>query len=176
METGTRFNIEVKARCADLDAARRTLLEAGAVSHGIDAQTDTYFVSPRGRLKVRQGRIETALIAYDRPDSVHPKPSSIQLAPLSPEAASQVLIILERILPLRVRVVKEREILFLGTVKFHLDRVEGLGTFIEIEAISKDGVPDQATLEDQAAQWRVQLGIAHADLIATSYADMLTHG
>ena len=174
--SGARFNIEVKARCGRLDEARRILIEAGAVSQGIDRQTDTYLAVLRGRLKVREGNIENALIAYERPDQPQPKPSEVRLTSLSPEGAASMREILERIFPLKVRVVKEREILFLGNIKFHLDRVEGLGSFVEIEALSRDGVPDRSILHSQATEWQERLGLASRDLEARSYSDLLLPG
>ena len=169
----SRFNVELKARCDRPDETRRILIQAGAVSHGIDRQTDTYFVAPRGRLKVREGTIENALIAYERPDQPGAKPCDVTMTELSPAEAAGMREILEKVLPVKVRVVKQREILFLGTIKFHLDRVEGLGSFVEIEAQSRGGAPDRATLQAQAAEWQVRLGLAADSLEPRSYSDLL---
>ena len=58
------LNVEVKARCNRIDEVRRILMEAGVEARGIDRQADTYFQAPRGRLKIREGTIENALIAF----------------------------------------------------------------------------------------------------------------
>ena len=169
-----RFNVEIKARCARLDEVRAILMRAGADARGADAQTDTYFVVPRGRLKVREGSIENALIAYERPDEPGAKPCEVRMTELDPESSGPLRELLEAALPVRVQVRKRREILFIANVKFHLDQVEGLGTFVEIEAQSRGGAPERAVLEAQAAEWRARLGIADADLEPRSYSDLLT--
>lgn len=148
-------------------------MRAGADARGADVQTDTYFQVPRGRLKVREGAIENALIAYERPDEPGAKPCHVTMTELDPAASHPLRELLEAALPVRVRVSKRREILFIGNVKFHLDEVEGLGTFVEIEAQSRGGTPARAVLEAQAAEWRVRLGIADADLEPRSYSDLL---
>jgi adenylate cyclase, class 2 len=81
---------------------------------------------------------------------------------------------LEAALPVRVRVRKRREILFIDNVKFHLDRVEGLGAFVEIEAQSRGGAPARSVLEAQTAEWRALLGIEDRDLEPRSYSDLLS--
>jgi len=152
---------------------REILLRAGADARGEDAQTDTYFAVPEGRLKVREGSIENALIAYARPDLPGAKPCDVTMTELDRAASGGVREILEASLPVLVRVRKRREILFIGNVKFHLDTVEGLGTFVEIEAQAREGTPARAVLEAQAAEWRERLGIADADLEPQSYSDLL---
>src|SRR5262249_17346980 len=152
--TAGRFNVELKARCGRLAEVREILLRAGADAHGVDTQTDTYFRVPRGRLKVREGTIENALIAYERPDTPGAKPSAVTLTELDRDTSCALHELLEAALSVRVQVRKRREILFIGNVKFHLDEVEGLGAFVEIEAQSRGGVPERAVLESQAAEWR----------------------
>ena len=172
-EGGDRFNAEVKARCARPDETRSAILRHGGVLHGVDQQTDTYFLVPKGRLKVRQGTIENALIAYDRPLETGVRGSTLVLAILTPGEAAGMRAVLEAAMPVAARVVKKREIFFAGNVKLHLDSVEGLGSFVEIEAQCGAAPPDRPALEAQAAQWSDILGIAPADTIASSYAEML---
>ena len=170
---GDRFNAEVKARCARPDETRAAILSRGGVLRGIDQQTDTYFVVPKGRLKVREGTIENSLIAYDRPLEAGVRGSTLVLAILTPAEAAGMRAVLEAAMPVAARVVKTREIFFAGNVKLHLDNVEGLGSFVEIEAQCGAAPPDRPALEAQAAQWSDFLGIAPADTIASSYAEML---
>ena len=148
-------------------------MREGADARGLDTQIDTYFAAPRGRLKVREGSLENALIAYERPDRPGQKPCDVTMTELDPEASRGVREILEAVMPVRVRVHKRREIFFIGNVKFHLDSVEGLGTYIEVEAQGREGTPPRDVLEAQAAEWRARLGIADADLEARSYSDLL---
>jgi predicted adenylyl cyclase CyaB len=80
-------------------------------------------------------------------------------------------------LGLKVVVDKQREIYFIDNVKFHLDTVVALGTFVEIEAIDVDGTIGRPRLEQQCAHYVQLFGIASADLLTHSYSDMLlAHG
>jgi adenylate cyclase class 2 len=69
---------------------------------------------------------------------------------------------------------KAREIYFIDNVKFHLDRVEGLGEFVEIEAIDLDGSLGEAHLRNQCEHYLQLFQIKPEDLLAQSYSDLLT--
>ena len=168
----TGVTVEIKARCSDPAAIRRRLVAAGAEPRGIERQVDTYFHVPSGRLKLRQGRIENALIFYDRPDRSGPKTCRVRLVPTAPSEAPGLRTLLAAALGVRCVVRKRREILFLGNVKFHIDRVAGLGAFVEIEAQGGAGRIGPGALRAQCEGFREMLGIGDADLVAGSYADM----
>ncbi|MCP3984387.1 MAG: class IV adenylate cyclase [bacterium] len=167
-----KANIEIKARCADL-ASARARAEAIATSWvGAERQVDTYFCTRRGRLKLRESsRAGAQLIPYLRPDQQGPKRSDYQLVPV-PEP-EETLRLLRELLGVHKVVRKQREIAMVGNVRIHLDRVEGLGTFLELEAVF-DASPE-AEVEERRKVDRLmeQLGIRAADLIDTSYEAML---
>ena len=165
--------VELKAHAADLSPLRERLRTAGAVHHGTDHQIDRYFPVAEGRLKLRLGNVERSLIFYHRPDTAGPKDSAVSLTRLEGEAAAADLgDTLHRALGTRVVVDKVREIYFIDNVKFHLDRVRGLGTFVEIEAIGSDAREHDALLT-QLNHYRALLNIHDDDLLARSYSDML---
>ncbi len=166
------LNIEIKARCPDPAPLREKLLAAGADFRGTDRQTDVYFRVPHGRLKLRRGPIENHLIHYFRADQAAAKASEVRLYDTS-EDPGGLEGLLRTALGELVTVRKEREIYFLDNVKFHLDRVAELGTFVEIEAIDRDGSIGRAELARQCAHYQDSLGIAPADLLTHSYSDML---
>ena len=126
-------NVEIKARCENHEVIREILRKEGADVRGTDHQIDTYFKVPNGRLKLREGNIENHLIFYDRKETKGLKESSILLYDSTP--GSSLKEILVRSLGILAVVDKKREISFIDNVKFHLDQVEGLGQFVEIEAI-----------------------------------------
>ncbi len=165
-----RTNIEIKARCNDHDVIRKILLSGNAEFKGIDNQTDSYFQVNSGRLKLREGNIENALIHYNREDKDEPKESDILLYKTSKNSLLKEL--LTKALGEIITVNKEREIYFIGNVKFHLDKVKDLGEFIEIEAIGKDN-EDKSTLMQQCKFYLNLFGISKKDLIPVSYSDML---
>jgi adenylate cyclase class 2 len=165
------INIEIKARTQKVDHIRQYLLRNGAEFRGIDQQTDTYFQVPNGRLKLRQGIIENNLIWYQRHDQAGPKQSDFLLTPVA-EAAS-LRQTLANALGIKVTVVKKREIYFIDNVKFHIDELEGLGCFVEIEASNKTINFPVEQLTEQCDFYRKAFEIRDEDLLEYSYSDML---
>lgn len=156
-----KLNVEIKAHCRDPEAARAALGRVGAVLKGVDRQADTYFGCAEGRLKLRQGHIENSLIHYVREDRAGPKASHVTLAEVT--AGAEVRAVLAQALGVRAVVRKVRDIWYLGEVKLHVDEVEGLGSFVEIEA------GDLAECE----RLMKELGVTPADLLERSYGDMV---
>ncbi len=165
------LNVEIKARCKNISRVRTILLEENARFVGLDHQIDTYFSVPNGRLKLRQGNIENALIHYRRDDIHGPKQSQVKFYKLS--KADELCDLLQHALTVRTIVDKEREIYFVGNVKFHLDQVKGLGDFVEIEAIDESGIYSADDLLQQCTEYMGKFDIQDQDLISTSYSDML---
>lgn len=167
------LNVEIKARCADPVAIRNYLLTQHAEFKGVDEQTDTYFNVLHGRLKLREGRIENNLIQYNRPNQAGPKNSDFKLVKVADAAGLKAA--LTASLGIKVVVQKKREIYFIDNVKFHVDEVPGLGSFMEIEAgnIGAGAGLGQAALLQQCQYYMQQLGIRNEDLIQVSYSDML---
>lgn len=163
--------VEIKARAHQHGDIRNILLAQQADFRGTDHQIDTYYEVPAGRLKLRQGRIENNLIYYRRADQSGPKTSKVHLYPVADGAALHDL--LEAALPTRVVVDKQREIYFIDNVKFHLDTVQSLGTFVEIEAIDSDGTLGEDYVRQQCAHYIALFGIQPDDLLTHSYSDML---
>ena len=165
------LNIEIKAKCADPDLIRRYLLSCHAQFKGVDEQTDTYFYTSHGRLKLREGNIENNLIFYDRPDQEGPKDSSFTLVKV--EDAIGLKHALERSNGIKVVVKKRREIYYIDNVKFHIDDVPGLGSFIEIEAGNILADLSREELKQQCDHYMKEFKIKKEDLIDRSYSDML---
>ena len=167
----SHINIEIKARCADPDRIRNILKSNRADYEGTDYQTDTYFHVPRGRLKLRQGPIENSLIFYSRPDRAGPKEAKVNLYHFNDGLSLKD--VLTKALDVLVTVRKKREIYFIKNVKFHIDQVENLGAFVEIEAIGTTHHISKEKLRGQCEQYMRLLAIAEEDLIDCSYSDLL---
>lgn len=165
------LNIEIKARCDNPGNIRTILKDRDAHFKGTDHQIDTYFNVPDGRLKLRQGSIEQNLIFYRRADSKTPEASDINLVPVDETKALHAL--LANALGIKVVVEKEREIYFVNNVKFHIDEVKQLGSFVEIEAIDKDGSIGREKLRQQCQHYLELFKISEDALVAESYSDML---
>jgi len=165
----TRVNFEFKARLKDEARVRAALRSLRARYVGRDHQVDTYFRVPRGRLKVRKGRLENALIHYRRADSAQARRAEVQMMLLA--RRNSIRAILGGSLGVLAVVDKRREIYFVGNVKIHLDRVRGLGKFVEVEALSRSGRLE--TVRKQTRKFQKLFGIASRDIVPQSYSDLI---
>ena len=165
------INIEVKARTSDQEKIRDILKSNNAKFVGVDHQVDTYFKVHSGRLKLREGNIENHLIYYERENKSGPKRSSVLLYKYGPD--QNLKEILTTSLGILAVVDKKREIYFIDNVKFHLDNVNSLGTFVEIEAIDKDGSIGNEKLLEQCNHYLNLLNISKDDLLEKSYGDLM---
>ena len=163
------LNFEFKARLQDLSHVHATLTGLQARFLGTDHQIDTYFRVPAGRLKIREGRIENALIFYHRTNSARTRRSTVEMMLLA--RRNSVRAILIRALGVLAVVDKRREIYFVGNVKIHLDRVRHLGTFVEVEAMTRTG--DIRKVRAQAVKLRKLFKVSAADIVPQSYSDLI---
>ena len=166
-----KLSIEIKARTTDPDRIRAILQDQSAEFVGEDHQRDTYFRARHGRLKLREGEIENSLIHYQREISSAPKRSDVTL--YHPEPGTALKTILTEALGVDIIVEKRREIYFIENVKFHIDDIDGLGRFVEIEAIDNDGIHGVEHLRSQCREYLELFDVQPDDLIAESYSDML---
>jgi len=165
-------NLEIKARCGDLDSARERAERVATARVGVDVQTDTYFRVPQGRLKLRESSLSGGqLIPYLRPDARGPRQSDYQVIPVPDPDATRAL--LEAILGRHRVVRKRREIFLYQNVRIHLDAVDGLGSFLELEAVfdgSAAGLVEQQRKIDFLMR---ELGVDPDDLVDVSYEGLL---
>lgn len=163
-------NFELKCRCDDLDSVLARALALGAQEAGVLEQDDLFFRTPTGRLKLRRfpdGRGE--LISYVRPDHPGERVSDYRLyrtgAPDSLAAA------LEHSLGSEGRVRKRRRLLLHRRTRIHLDEVEGLGSFVELETVVT--TQSDAEAEAELCALAEALGLRSTDRIAVAYHDLL---
>ena len=164
-------NIELKAKCADLLAAREASMKIGAQPQGVLVQTDTYFHVATGRLKLREienGRAE--LIWYARANETAFRASDYIVSPVLD--VPSMLTALTKALGVRGVVKKTRDLLLYHNVRIHLDEVQYLGTFIEFEAVISD-FDDEAVSRDRLIILTKALAISDDDRIAVSYSDLM---
>lgn len=166
-------NVEIKAKIKTHDFVTEQLKKVKAKYVGMDNQTDIYFKSENGRLKLRTGNIENNLIYYQRPDKSDIKTSKIELLPLDKNKAEIIKKILQNVLGVSVTVRKLRQIWFLNHIKIHIDKVEGLGKFVEIEVIDESGNRDETEMRAECEALMRQFQIEKADLESHSYSDLL---
>jgi predicted adenylyl cyclase CyaB len=167
-------NIEIKARVADPEELRaRIAMLAGSDAERL-IQRDTFFEVPSGRLKLREFSDRSAeLIFYERSNQAGPRRSSYTRSAV-PEPASMSEL-LGRLFPVKAVVRKKREVWLHGPTRIHLDEVEGLGSFVELEVVLGENESD-ADGERIAAELMSVLGIRPESLVGSAYVDLLIEG
>jgi adenylate cyclase, class 2 len=164
-------NLELKARCNDLDRAGRVAEELGAVWQWKKSQTDTYFHTPQGKLKLREVESQPAeLIAYHRSASTEVRESDYLI--YFAEKADALKSTLAMVMGVDRTVRKVRSLYLYQHVRIHLDQVEALGSFIEFEAVitrPQDVQPSRLLLD----VWVERFAIAEADRVAVGYYELL---
>lgn len=164
-------NIEIKAR---IDSVEALLPRARALADGeatLIEQDDHFYAAPNGRLKLRRFADGTAeLIHYIRPDGPQARASDYVRVPVVDAAAMHAA--LARACGELGRVTKRRWLLMSGATRIHLDRVEALGDFMELEVVLAAGQSD-ASGRRRADTLMQQLQLAEADRVVGSYLDLL---
>jgi adenylate cyclase class IV len=169
-------NVEIKARISDVDALL-PVAQGVAQARGSDGaptlieQDDVFFAVPHGRLKLRRLADGSAeLIHYVRPDGTQARLSDyVRVAVPDAEAMHQAL---RRACGEAGRVRKRRWLVWVGQTRIHLDRVAGLGDFIELEVVL-DPAQTEAEGVAIAGQLMTDLGLADAPRVAGAYLDQL---
>ena len=165
-------NIEIKARVPSLDALLPRVHALASRGPELIAQDDTFFACASGRLKLRMfapGHGE--LIAYRRADASGPNASDYLITPVAdPESLRATL---TRALGVCGRVVKQRTLFIVGRTRVHLDRVDGLGEFLELEVVLTEGEDETRGVTEAHALLK-HLQVDASQLVAGAYVDLLT--
>lgn len=164
-------NIEIKARARNFAEIKSRAEKLSDTPVEIIPQEDTFFHVDKGRLKLRDlGAGRGQLIFYQRPNQDGPKRSDYHIALTSdPENLKRVL---ELAYGIRGVVKKTRYLYLAGQTRVHLDDVQGLGHFMELEVVMRDGQSDvegQAIAEDLMQK----LGVQKSDLLEGAYMDLM---
>jgi predicted adenylyl cyclase CyaB len=164
-------NIEIKARARDFEEIRHHAESLSNTPVEVIPQEDIFFNTEKGRLKLRVQALNLGqLIYYTRPDQKGPKRSEYHICETSdPENLRRVL---ELAYGIRGVVRKIRYLYLVGQTRVHLDDVEGLGQFMELEVVMREGQTDaegQAIAEDLMSR----LGVERGDLLEGAYMDLL---
>jgi predicted adenylyl cyclase CyaB len=164
-------NVEIKAVVADLPALRERVERISGIPGEEIYQEDTFFVVPQGRLKLRVFSLERGeLIYYERTDARDPKPSHYLISRTSePES---LLDLLAASLGIAGHVRKHRTLYMIGNTRVHLDEVEHLGTYMELEVVLAAGESPKDG-EETARKLMDELHIDPFDLVRGAYVDLI---
>ena len=164
-------NVEIKARVTDVAALQSSVAGLADSGPSFIAQDDTFFHCAHGRLKLREfGDGSAELIAYERPDTAGPKVSTYLRSPVADPARLRDA--LAAACGLRGRVRKQRTLYLVGPTRVHLDVVEGLGHFVELEVVLRaEQTPAQGMAVAEGLLAALKIG--PAQLVAQAYVDLL---
>jgi adenylate cyclase class IV len=170
--TGMKRNVEIKAKVADSAAVRDAVEKLSSGPPEVLEQEDTFFHCPRGRLKLRRlaGAAQAELLYYERPDTAGPKECRYLVhRTTDPDGLRAVL---AATLGIRGTIRKQRTVFLAGQTRVHLDRVEGLGEFVELEVVLR---PEQDANDGRliAGQLMARLGLSPNQLVDGAYIDLL---
>lgn len=169
-------NLEIKVHCDDalFAAVRQRAVVLGEVS--LLKQRDTYFAVPTGRLKLREIESGTdrwaELIGYSRPDSEAARYSTYHLTQIALGQVENLTESLSETIGVRVVVSKVREVVLCRRTRIHIDQVENLGYYIELETVMGAG-DSESDAEAELAEIMSLIGIDGLPAIGGSYSDLL---
>ncbi|KAK8374860.1 hypothetical protein O3P69_017734 [Scylla paramamosain] len=167
-------NTEIKARVQDVAKLHKIAAELSQSSGEVLHQEDTFFNTPQGRLKLRVIKDKREeLIYYERPDQEGPKCSDfVKVERKAGELSDDIKLLLSRSLGVKGSVKKTRTLYMVGQTRIHVDKVENLGDFMELEVMLND---DQSLEEGEkiALDLQEKLGVKQEDLLTGAYMDMI---
>ncbi|XP_063761843.1 uncharacterized protein LOC134879322 isoform X2 [Eleginops maclovinus] len=167
-------NVEIKAKVSNPMQFAKRASELSQSEGTIIRQHDTFFNCTQGRLKLRDFMNESGqLIFYERPDTEGPKLSRYSISPTSDPPSLRT--VLSDALGVKGEVCKERRLFLIGQTRVHLDAVEGLGDYMELEVVMR---PEQTVEDGQkvAEELMQQLGVSKQSLVMGAYMDLLLKG
>ena len=163
------LDLEIKAICPNHQHVIEAILEAGGTYLGSFQMEDTYFNVAQGRLKFRKNDLKDLLIQYNRENKkIKRSDFLVEIIPSN----SLIKEILKKSLGVKVVVKKERKIFILDNIRFHVDTVEKLGKFIEIE-VRAEKADNLKQLRKQLQFWLAKFNIETQDLVEGSYSDLM---
>ncbi|EFA01517.1 uncharacterized protein LOC660170 [Tribolium castaneum] len=166
-------NIEIKAKVRQLAKLIERAKALSETTGEVIKQHDTFYSVAKGRLKLRKFESGDAeLIYYERPDVEGPKLSSYEKAIIKSEGVQDLHKVLDRALGSTGIVKKVRYLFMVGQTRVHIDSVENLGDFMELEVVLK---PEQTPEDGEkiALELMEDLGVEKEDLMSGAYTDLL---
>jgi predicted adenylyl cyclase CyaB len=164
-------NLEIKARINNPNEAYEVARNLPAKFAGILIQTDTYYNTPNGRLKLREVKDgKSELIFYSRDEHSKYRLSDYHAKEIS--ESSDLKLIFEKAFGVRGKVIKKRDLFIYQGIRIHIDKVESLGNFIEFE------IPIISSNEEasKAMNFLIQkFSVQESDLVQNSYIDLMVH-
>lgn len=133
------LNLEIKVPIKSLSSIKKSLDEIDAEFAGVLHQTDIYYKIKKGLLKLRIENGKNQLIQYFRDEKSKDRWSDYRILEISSDDARKFL---TELFITEVTVKKERKLYWYKNTRIHLDKVKGLGLFLELETKLTNGKKD----------------------------------
>ena len=166
-------NVEIKARVDQVEEQRVRAALLAESDPDVLVQEDIFFKVPHGRLKLRLvSPTHGELIFYQRANQAGPTTSTY--AVVETDRPHELKAVLEAAYGIRQTVRKTRQLYKVGRTRIHIDEVESLGHFLELEVVLAD-TEEARVGAREAYHLMQQLGINTAQLVEGAYVDLLEH-
>lgn len=167
LHPGLYNDFSVKALCPDPKFVEDILVNLKATYAGTDEQSDVYFQTAVGKLKLRQGKLENILIHYHRSREDQLMHTRVFAYTQNPDKKKIDTLYGTREVLGEFR--KRRKTYVLENVKVHLDRTATGESFVEIEVFDTTGARSLQELKKHCEQVMHLLHIKTSDIAADGY-------
>lgn len=165
-------NLELKAKVAESSTLRQIAEDIGATYIATMHQEDTYFYTTKGRLKLRVINDDKAeLIFYDRDEKTNYRLSEYQIYPVAEKELMKK--ILQQAYGIRSVIKKQGQLFIYKNCRIHLDKVDGLGHFLEFEVMLDKSDNNHIQNEDTMKFLADKFSSQFLRIIQVSYSDLL---
>lgn len=165
-------NLEIKIRVSNTEEIKNKAIEMEAKDFGILHQIDTYFLVGKKRLKLREEKDRSCLVFYIRPDTADSKFSKYYIINIASSLLKFTKILLTSFFSVKVIVNKKRNLFIYKNTRIHLDKVENLGCYVELETVFKE-VGDEDELKKEHYFIIEALGLNKFESVKESYSDLM---
>lgn len=171
-------NLEIKISTSNLEEIKELAFKINAKYITTLYQKDTYFLVGKKRLKLREEQEKAYLVFYIRSDNGDSKFSKYHIINAPEQIKKSVKKILSLILGIKTTVNKKRELLIYKNTRIHLDTVESLGTYVELETVfnnhqEKDNLITEHNFVINSLNLNTmqKVPISYSDLIINKFID-----
>lgn len=148
---------------------KNILLQIGAENRGMLKQKDVYYSVPKGLLKLRIENGKESLIFYNRNENDKNRWSDFKILEFANGNSEKFF---SNIFNVEIIVMKKRELFYYDDTRIHLDSVNQLGKFLELETLVING---KADAKKRFEKIKSLLTLNESKQIRKSYRDLLMY-
>ena len=161
------LNLELKARVENHETIKQIFKNVGATFEKILDQKDIYYKVKDGLLKLRIENGNYSLIKYNREEEKSDRWSNYYVVKME---GTETELLFSSLFPIETEVVKKRELFMYKDTRIHIDTVENLGKFIELETVVHGEKEYAKNLFDEMVEL---LNLDLSNQIRFSYRDLI---